>query len=378
VPLRLLVLATVFAHCAFSGSRLAISLFALDQGASALVVGVLMSLFSALPMLVGVNAGRLVDRIGIRRPILISASVLFAAIAAAGFFPYLATLFVVSAIVGTSFMLFHICVQHAVGEMKGERIANFGWLALGFSFSNFIAPTFTGFAIDTVGHANAFRLLAIFALVSLALLARRRASLTHVARAGEPSEPRRARDLLAHAELRRVFLVTGLLASAWDLFVFVMPIYGTSIGLSASTIGLILGSFATATIIVRLALPWLSRHLREWSMITATFAIAAPAYALFPAMETVPFLAANAFLLGLGLGATQPSIMALLYAKAPAGRAGEAVGVRSVVLNTSSTVLPFLFGGVGAAVGVAPVFLTMSGALAAGGFFAHRRKRAER
>ena len=141
-----------------------------------------MSLFSALPMLVGVNAGRLVDRIGIRRPILISASVLFAAVAAAGFFPYLATLFVVSAVVGTSFMLFHICVQHAVGEMKGERIVNFGWLALGFSFSNFIAPTFTGFAIDTVGHANTFRLLAVFALVALALLARERALLTHVAR----------------------------------------------------------------------------------------------------------------------------------------------------------------------------------------------------
>jgi MFS family permease len=144
VPLGPLVLATVFAHCAFSGSRLAISLFALDQGASALVVGVLMSLFSALPMLVGVSAGRMVDRVGIRHPILWSGSVLFASVATAGFFPFLATLFAVSAVIGTSFMLFHICVQHAVGEMKGDRIANFGWLALGFSISNFIAPTFPG------------------------------------------------------------------------------------------------------------------------------------------------------------------------------------------------------------------------------------------
>jgi MFS family permease len=369
-----LVLATVFAHCAFSGSRLTISLFALDQGASALVVGVLMSLFSALPMLLGVTAGRLVDRIGIRRPILISGTVLFVAVALAGFFPHLPTLFLVSPIVGTSFMLFHICVQHAVGEMKGERIANFGWLALGFSFSNFIAPTFTGFAIDTVGHANAFRLLAIFALVSLGLLARRRGSLTHHAHPAEASAPKSAVELLKHAELRRVFLITGLLASAWDLFVFVMPIYGTSIGLSASTIGLILGSFATATIVVRLALPWLSRRLREWSMITATLCIACIAYALFPLVVTVPLLAAIAFLLGLGLGATQPSIMSLIYATAPQGRAGEAVGVRSVVLNASHTVLPLAFGGVGAALGMSPVFWTMSSALAAGGWFANRRR----
>jgi hypothetical protein len=78
----------------------------------------------------------------------------------------------------------------------------------------------------------------------------------------------------------------------------------------------------------------------------------------------------------LGLGATQPSIMALLYATAPAGRAGEAVGVRTVVLNASHTLLPLLFGGLGAALGIAPVFWSMSAALAAGGWFANRRRRA--
>jgi predicted MFS family arabinose efflux permease len=333
-----------------------------------------MSLMSALPMLVGVAAGRLVDRVGIRRPILVAGSVLVVSVAIAGFLPYLATLFAVSALIGTGFMLFHICVQHAVGGMPGDRKDNFGWLALGFSISNFVAPTFTGFAIDTVGHANAFLLLAISGLVSVLLLTSRRESLPHVAHDATPRKPRSARDLLAHAELRRMFLITGLLASAWDLFVFVMPIYGTSIGLSASTIGLILGSFATATIIVRLALPWLSRRLREWSMITATLVIACVAYALFPMVRTVPLLAAISFLLGLGLGATQPSIMSLIYATAPEGRAGEAVGVRSVVLNASHTVLPLAFGGVGAALGMSPVFWTMSGVLAAGGWFANRRR----
>jgi len=172
--------------------------------------------------------------------------------------------------------------------------------------------------------------------------------------------------------------VTGLLASAWDLFTFVMPIYGTAIGLTASTIGLILGSFAAATFAIRLALPWLSRHVRDWPLITATFAIACVAYALFPTVQTVPLLAAIAFMLGLGLGSTQPSIMSLIYATAPAGRAAEAVGVRTVVLNTSQTFLPLLFGAVGAALGMTPVFLTMSGALAGGGWLANRRRLAGR
>lgn len=375
VPLAPLVVATVFAHTAFNGSRLTISLFALSQGASPLTVGVLMSLFSALPMLLGVAAGRLVDRVGIRRPILACTVVLVVAVFLPGAFPSLATLFAVSAFIGTSFMLFHICVQHAVGGMSGERMANFGYLALGFSISNFIGPTFTGIAIDTVGHASAFLLLSVFALVALLMLHARRASLPHIAaREAAPARDASALELLRHDELRRVFIVTGLLAAAWDLFVFVMPIYGTSIGLSASTIGFILGSFATATIIVRLALPWLSRRVREWQMITATLVIACVAYALFPMVRTVPLLAAIAFLLGLGLGATQPSIMSLLYATAPPGRAGEAVGVRSVVLNASHTVLPLAFGGLGATLGMSPVFWSMATALAAGGWFANRRR----
>jgi MFS family permease len=92
-------------------------------------------------------------------------------------------------------------------------------------------------------------------------------------------------------------------------------------------------------------------------------------------VQTVPLLAAVSFFLGLGLGATQPSVMSLIYAKAPPGRAGEAVGVRSVVLNASHTVLPLAFGGVGAALGMAPVFWSMSLALAAGGWFSDRRRR---
>ena len=61
--------------------------------------------------------------------------------------------------------------------------------------------------------------------------------------------------------------------------------------------------------------------------------------------------------------------MSLLYAKAPAGRAGEAVGVRSVVLNASHTVLPLAFGGVGAALGM------IAGVLDHGGGARRRRLR---
>jgi predicted MFS family arabinose efflux permease len=380
MPLALIVVTVVLAHTAYNGSRLNISLDALASGASPLTVGVLMSLIAALPMVLGVPAGRLVDRIGVRVPILASSALLMVSVALPAIFPGMIALHFSAAGLGTGFMLFHIAVQHMVGEMSSDaqRRDNFGWLALGFAVSNFLGPTFAGVAIDTLGNRVTFCLLAIPAVAAIVMLLVKRSHLSHTPHARRPAENRSAWELLRNAELRRVFLVSGLLASAWDLFVFVMPIYGTAIGLSATTIGLILGSFAAATFVVRLALPILSRHMREWSMITATFGIACVGYAIFPMVRTVPLLASIAFLLGLGLGATQPSIMALVYATAPAGRAGEAVGVRTVVLNASHTVLPLMFGGLGAALGMLPVFWSMSAALAAGGWFANRRRLLQR
>ncbi len=379
MPLALLVFVVVLAHTAYNGARLNISLAALAAGASPLAVGVLMSLIAALPMLLGIAAGRLVDRVGVRVPLIGSVVLLIVAVALPGVFPNLAALHLAAAGSGTGFMLFHICAQHMVGEMSSDaqRRDNFGWLALGFATSNFIGPSVAGVCIDQLGHQPTFLILAGFALAALVVLVARRSALAHTPHAERLQQPRSAWELLRNAELRRVFLVSGLLASAWDLFVFVMPIYGTAIGLSATTIGIILATFAAATFTVRLALPVISRYLREWPMITTTFAIACVAYAIFPLVRTVPLLASIAFLLGLGLGATQPSIMALVYATAPSGRAGEAVGVRTVVLNASHTVLPLLFGGLGTALGMLPVFWTMSATLAAGGWFANRRRTAK-
>jgi MFS family permease len=274
----------VLAHSAFNGTRLTISLNALALGGSPLVVGLMMSLFAFLPMVLGVASGRLVDRIGIRLPLLLSVAAVTVSIAVPAALPGMGSLYVAAAGVGTGFMLFHIAVQHAVGEGSAvhERKSNFGWLALAFSTSNFVGPMVSGVAIDAFGHRATFLLLTAFALTALLLLLPRRGRFTHTPDAPARGGTRSAFELLREPELRRVFLVTGLLGSAWDLFVFAIPIYGTAIGLSASTIGLILSAFAAATFIIRMALPWLSRGVREWTMITSTMAVACLAYALFP------------------------------------------------------------------------------------------------
>ncbi len=374
--LAVLIALTVCAHTAFNGSRVTVSLFALSLGATPLTVGAIVSLYSLLPMFVSVAAGRMIDRVGTALPMRLSTVALVAGVGLPALWPGIASLYVAATVIGLAFMVFHIGVQNAVGAMSppGERAVNFSWLALGFSISGFIGPTLSGLAIDHAGHRWTFAMLAAFGLVPLVAIALLHPKLPR----GEPEARHHGglKELLGKTELRRVFLVTGILAMAWDLFVFVMPIYGTSIGLSASTIGAVLGSFAAATFAIRLALPWLARRLSEWQLITSTLFIACAAYVLFPMVRTVPFIASIAFLLGLGLGASQPSLISLIQHSTPEGRLGEALGVRTMVLNVSHTLLPLFFGGIGTALGMGPVFWSMAACLGSGGLFANRRRAA--
>ncbi|MBK8322701.1 MAG: MFS transporter [Betaproteobacteria bacterium] len=374
--LAVLIALTVCAHTAFNGSRVTVSLFALNLGATPLTVGAIVSLYSLLPMFLSVYSGRMIDRVGTALPMRVATVALVAGVGLPALWPGLASLYVAATVIGLAFMVFHIGVQNAVGAMSppGERAVNYSWLALGFSISGFIGPTLSGVVIDGAGHRWTFAMLAAIGLVPLVAIAFLHPKLPR----GESEAEHRGglKQLLAKPELRRVFLVTGVLAMAWDLFVFVMPIYGTSIGLSASTIGAVLGSFAAATFAIRLALPWLARRLSEWQLITSTLFIACAAYLLFPMVRTVPFIASMAFLLGLGLGASQPSLISLIQHSTPEGRLGEALGVRTMVLNVSHTLLPLFFGGIGTALGMGPVFWSMAACLGAGGLFANRRRAA--
>ncbi|HEV7802273.1 MAG TPA: MFS transporter, partial [Burkholderiales bacterium] len=156
--------------------------------------------------------------------------------------------------------------------------------------------------------------------------------------------------------------------SAQDLFQFYMPIYGHSIGLSASAIGTILGVCSLAAFVIRSILPFLAKKATEAQILGSAIFTAAFAFMLIPFFVNPFALAGTAFVLGLGVGCAQPMTMSLLYALAPANRLAEAFGLHKTVRNATHLVVPLVFGSVGAAFGFATVFFSNSALLATGGF----------
>jgi predicted MFS family arabinose efflux permease len=289
-------------------------------------------------------------------------------------FPNLQVLYLSSTLLGTAFMLVHIGMNSVIGAHGGpeKRALNFSWLALGFSISGSLGPIVAGVAIDRLGFTRAFALLALFPLVAIVLLLSRREPLPRPRRHADPSATG-VLDLIRIPALRHTFLVSGLLAMGWDLYSFLMPLYGARLGFAAATIGTIMATFAIATFVVRLAMPALVKRLRSWQVIVSALGVAGASYTLFPFVASVPLLMALSFVLGLGLGCAQPVIMSLLYDSSPPGRQGEAVGVRTTMLNASHTFIPLASGSLSATAGMSPAFWLLAACLLGGAFFAARK-----
>jgi MFS family permease len=77
---------------------------------------------------------------------------------------------------------------------------------------------------------------------------------------------------------------------------------------------------------------------------------------LFPLVSSFPLLTGLSFVLGLGLGCGSPLSMILAYNRAPAGRSGEAIGLRQTVNKATEVVMPLIFGSLSTALGMPPVF----------------------
>jgi MFS family permease len=357
-PLLQLIAISMAAHIALAGSRVTTALYALSLHASELTVGILIALFAIFPMLFAVSMGRLIDRIGIRKPMLCGCLSLAAGCLIPSLLPGLPVLYLSAILIGTGFMGIHIGSQHAVGAMSSEetRSANFSWLALGFSISSFLGPVIAGFVIDHARFAAAYGVCSAFGLLGIVLVLCGKLDRIKLQHHDAPRSPGSTLDLLRNPEMRGIYSIGILLAGAWDLFTFVTPIYGTRLGFSASTIGLILGSFSAASFAVRLAMPQLTRRYTEWQVLTAAMVMVVICYAIYPFMQHAVSLMAIAAGLGLALGSAQPNVLSLLHHAAPPGRGGEAIGIRATIGNASQVILPLAFGAAGAVLGLFVVF----------------------
>lgn len=373
-----LVAGQVGIHAAMAGLRMAAPLQALTDGATAWSVGILLSLFAFAPVLVALRAGRLADRHGYHHPVRIAVALtgMGAALAVVSTLLVgwlnMATLAVGAMLTGAGANIGMIAIQRTAGQAaRGatERVRIFSWLGAAPSLANVVGPVTAGFMIDLGGFRAAY--VAMLALPLLTLWASR-----EVPRLPPPASPagappgRSAWSLLDAPGMKRLLFVNWLLSACWDVHSFAVPILGHGYGFSASTIGLVLGTFTLSVTLVRLAIPLLAHRMQEVTVVRSAMVGTAAIFSVYPMAHSPWAMAGLAMLLGLTLGVTQPMIMSALHHITPDHRHGEALAFRSMAINLSSAVMPLAFGAVGVAVGAASLFWAVGAAVGAGSWSA--------
>src|SRR5690349_19796128 len=214
---------------AFRGSKVVITLFAIELGAPQISIGVLIAMYSVFPMLLGLYAGKLTDRLGVRLPMIGGTLGVATALVVPFLFPRLPALYLSAILIGASWVFYNVCAQNVIGllsnaESRAKNFSNYGLVMAGGSF---FGPMFSGFSIDHFGHAQTYLHLALVILTSAMIVASSKAirALRSVAHGAEEHATYSA-NLMKNVPLRRVLITSAIVLTGTDLFQFYMPIYG--------------------------------------------------------------------------------------------------------------------------------------------------------
>lgn len=358
------------------GSKMLVSLYALDQGASAWSVGVIAGMYALFPLLLAVHAGKLSDRIGDRLPIVLGGAVMAIAIALPFASGHLAVLIASATLVGLGHIYFHVSIHNLLGSFgdRDDRTRSFSIFALGMSLAAFAGPSLAGVLIDSVGFRWTAIWVSAISLVPVAMAIAIRSIIPVRTRAGKGEEASSAFDLLQNPNLRGVIITGGISMTAIELYNFYFPVYGQSIGLSATVIGFVLSTYAIAGFVVRIFLHGLVRRFGEGLLLSLSLLIGAAVYAIFPWVTNIGVLAVLSFVLGLGLGMSQPLTLMVTYTHAPKHRSGEALGLRLMMNKVIQVAVPVAFGAMSATTGLVAVFWACTAFLVGGGVLSLRER----
>jgi MFS family permease len=366
--LKILLALVALAVTVNRGSRLLLALYALKLGAQPLAVGILAATFAIFPTTLSWPIGMLVDRFGARWTLALGSACLIVGAIVPYFFPVLTGIFVAAGLIGLATAFHNVSLHNLIGLLSkpDERTQNYATYSLALAISAFVGPLLVGFGIDHLGHETTGLYLALLAAAPVVAPVIWGGVLPGGTR--DTATPRgNILHTLKDRDMLQVLATGSLAVGGMELFQFYMPIYMHSIGLSASATGVVLAAFGAAAFVIRLIMRAVLTRLTELELLAYSFYISAATLVLIPFVQNVSLLALLAFTYGLGMGCGQPITMSLTFRNSAKGRSGEVLGLRIAINQGTRVVVPVVFGSIGSAFGLFPVFWIFALMLGSGG-----------
>ncbi|MFT3861236.1 MFS transporter [Micropruina sp.] len=351
----LLLVTLVVTQTGLHAARPLISYRTIAMGGGGFEVGIAAAAFAILSVLAAMPLGRFTDRTGRTLTLLVIGTVLCAgAIAGLALAPDLVTVAASSTALGFAHVLLMVGAQGHVAKIAtdDELDSGFGWTTAAVSAGQLLGPLLAGFAlgsaaVDVGGSARAAGLAAAVAVGAIPVAA----CLALTSRSGRhavPQPPKSSERVGSLELMRRPGVASALFTSlalltAVDILTAYLPLVAHDRGIDATTVGVLLGLRAAASLasrigIGRLAGRWGHDLLVTASTVGSAVALAAIALPVSSLTVLVPTALIGGFLLGIG----QPLTMTLVVRSVPAAARGAALALRLVSNRVGQVVLPTL------------------------------------
>ena len=350
-------------------------LWALEIGATPLLIGIAMGARSFFPFLFSIHGGALIDRFGVRRVMhfcALTGAVLLVAYPA---LPTIAALIVLQLLTGFLYTVGWIGAQTQITQLTGGHPRYMGRFASITAFANFLTPPLIGFIWDIGGAWAAYGAMAALSLLlwlsvtampvaHLAPSAGLRPKLRQLLPA--PGDYREAFRLFAVPAIGFVVVSSFLVNALFSIRFSFLPVYMTSIGYEGTIIGAMIGGAFLISSLTSLLAPAARKVLAPQWVLLSMIAIAAIGIAGIPMASDIGGLSLVTCIFGAGVGLGMAFVLSLLARAVPPPQMGLSIGLRTTANRFSSFAIPVLAGIIIEIAGLAAGFYAIAGLIACG------------
>ncbi|MEV5029480.1 MFS transporter [Paenibacillus sp. LPE1-1-1.1] len=350
-------------------TRPLVTLYGISLGTDAFGIGMITAAYALFPLLFAIRIGKVADAIGDRAPVRIGVAGMMAGTALPFLYPAIWALYVSQALIGVSHIFISISLQNLIGNMSNSqnRDHHFGLFSMAVALSGIAGPVLGGLLADYSSFGFAFGMASVAGLVPMAF-SMLLPNVKRKKKQQEDGDKGSALELLRIPLLRKALASSALVLYSRDVYVAYFPLFASAWGMSASTIGWIIGVQGLAMVLVRLFLARLTSRFGREPILWASIVLAGVSFLLVPLTTNTLLCGLLSALMGAGLGCGQPLSMTTTYNASPKHRTGEVLGLRMASNRLSQMVAPLFFGLVGAWTGMVAIFY-VSGAFLIGGAF---------
>ena len=377
---RPLLLSSTLTQATIYVLRPMITYRAIELNASTFQIGVVAALYALFPVLLALQFGSLVGKIGEGKFIIAGTISMALTGLALVFANSVLTLAIATAFAGVSHLACMVGGQSMVALRAPRENYDkyFGYYTFSASLGHLVGPLVAALVAGSNGTlpkstSSAFLLGFALCVIALIPVVKWRNDKPSVVAKTDEGTYSAAFALMKKPGIFAAIYVSLAISSAADVLVVFLPLFGTENNFSPYAIGIILAIRAGTTMISRFFLGRLSERFTTYQLLMSSTIISVIACAAMAFAKTPYSLGAIVFIAGFSLGIGQPLTMSLVSQKTVAQERALAVSARLMGNRFGQFIVPASAGAIAASAGASGVFIGLSVLLATSLFSASSR-----